>query len=148
MPSTHTSLHVHVVFSTKDRRPWIDSPWRARLQEYLGGLVRTAKAVPEAVGGTADHVHLLIGFRPTHVLATLVQDVKQTSSRWVHETIGEKEFAWQQGYGAFSVSPNACASVQAYISNQEEHHRTKTFQEEYVEFLQKSGVEFDERYLW
>ena len=148
MPSTHTSLHVHVVFSTKDRRPSIDSAWRSRLYEYLGGLIRTAQAVPEAIGGAADHVHLLIGLRATHALATLVQDIKQTSSRWIHETIGEKEFVWQQGYGAFSISPTARDAVKAYLANQEEHHRTKTFQEEYVEFLHKSGVEFDERYVW
>ena len=148
MPSTHTSLHVHVVFSTKDRRPWIDSTWRSRLHEYLGGLIRAAQAIPEAIGGTADHVHLLIGLRATHALATLVQDIKQTSSRWIHETIGEKEFVWQQGYGAFSISPTARDAVKAYLANQEEHHRTKTFQEEYVEFLHKSGVEFDERYVW
>ncbi len=148
MPSTHTSLHAHVVFSTKDRRPWIDLAWRSRLHEYLGGLIRTAQAIPEAIGGTADHVHLLIGLRATHALATLVQDIKQTSSRWIHETINEKEFGWQQGYGAFSLSPTARDAVKAYIANQEEHHRTKTFQEEYTEFLHKSGVKFDERYLW
>ena len=148
MPSTHTSLHVHVVFSTKDRRPSIDSAWRSRLHEDLGGLIRAAQAIPEAIGGTADHVHLLIGLRATHALATLVQDIKQTSSRWIHETIGEKEFVWQLGYGAFSISPTARDAVKAYLANQEEHHRTKTFQEEYVEFLHKSGVEYDERYLW
>ena len=148
MPATHTSLHIHVVFSTKDRCPWIDSVWRLRLHEYLGGLIRAAQAIPEAIGGTGDHVHLLIGLRATHALATLIQDIKQTSSRWIHETIGEKEFVWQQGYGAFSVSATARDAVKTYIANQEEHHRTKTFQEEYMEFLHKSGVGFDERYLW
>ena len=93
------------------------------------------------VGGTNDHVHLLVGLRATHALATFVQDIKQTSSRWIHETIGVKNFAWQPGYGAFTVSVSNCDAVKEYIAHQVEHHRTKTFQEEYVAFLQKHRVE-------
>jgi REP-associated tyrosine transposase len=148
MPSTHLSLHFHIVFSTKDRHPFIVESWRGRLHEYLGGLVRTAKGVPEAIGGTADHVHLLIGLRATHSLAVLVQDIKQTSSRWIHEAIPVKDFAWQQGYGAFTVSVSNCAAVRIYIANQMEHHRKKTFQEEYIAFLKRHAVTYDERYLW
>ena len=148
MPSTHLSLHYHIVFSTKDREPFITEAWRGRLHEYLGGLIRAAEGIPQAIGGTADHVHLLIGLKATHALATFVQDIKQTSSRWVHETIGLKGFAWQIGYGAFTVSVSNCDAVKQYIAGQEEHHRTKTFQEEYVAFLQKHGVQYDERYLW
>ncbi len=148
MPSTHLSLHFHVVFSAKDRYPFFDETWRPRLHEYLGGLVRAAESVPEAVGGTADHVHLLVGLKATHTLASFVQDIKQTSSRWIHETMGVKNFTWQAGYGAFTVSPNGREAVRNYIAHQAEHHRAKTFQEEYVEFLNKSGVEYDERYLW
>ena len=148
MPSTHLSLHFHIVFSTKDRHPFIDGGWRGRLHEYLGGLVRTADGIPEAIGGTADHVHLLAGLRATTPLATFVQDIKQTSSRWIHEIIGVTGFAWQPGYGAFTVSVSNCGAVKEYIANQDEHHRTKTFQEEYVALLKKHGVEYDERYLW
>jgi REP element-mobilizing transposase RayT len=148
MPATHLSLHFHIVFSTKDRHPFIADEWRARLHEYLGGLVRAADGIPEAVGGTADHVHLLVGLRATHLLAAFVQDIKQTSSRWVHETIGVKNFAWQPGYGAFTVSVSNGDAVKEYIADQVEHHRTKKFQEEYVAFLQKHGVEYDEKYLW
>ena len=148
MPSTHLSLHYHIVFSTKDRHPFIADEWRPRLHEYLGGLVRGADGIPEAVGGTTDHVHLLVGLRATHTLATFVQDIKQTSSRWVHETIGVKNFAWQPGYGAFTVSVSNCDAVKDYVANQAEHHRTKSFQEEYVAFLQKHHVEYDEKYLW
>jgi putative transposase len=108
MPSTHLSLHFHIVFSTKDRHPFIADDWRGRLHEYLGGLVRAADGIPEAIGGTADHVHLLAGLRATHPLATFVQDVKQTSSRWIHETISVRNFAWQPGYGAFTVSVSNC----------------------------------------
>jgi len=148
MPSTHLSLHFHIVFSTKDRHPFITDDWRGRLHEYLGGLVRAADGIPEAIGGTTDHVHLLVGLRATHALAMFVQDIKQTSSRWIHETIGVKNFAWQPGYGAFTVSVSNCDAVKEYIANQVEHHRTKTFQEEYIAFLQKHGVEYDEKYLW
>lgn len=148
MPSTHLSLHYHIVFSTKDRRPWIDAAWRARLHEYLGGLIRAADGIPEIVGGPADHVHILVGLKATHTLSLFVQDIKQTSSRWIHETIDVKDFAWQQGYGAFTVSVSNVDAVKEYIANQEEHHRKKTFQEEYVAFLQKHRVEYDEKYLW
>ncbi len=148
MPSTHLSLHFHVIFSTKDRHPLIASPWRPRLHEYLGGLIRTTGGIPEAIGGTADHVHLLVGLQATHVLATFVQDIKQTSSRWIHESIRVKNFAWQPGYGVFTVSASNCGTVKEYIANQAEHHRIKSFQEEYAAFLRKHGVEYDEKFLW
>src|SRR6185436_10529511 len=111
MPATHLSLHYHIVFSTKDRQPFIADEWRPRLHEYLGGLIRTAEGFPEAIGGTDDHVHLLAGLRATHMLSSFVQDIKQTSSRWIHETIQVKDFAWQQGYGAFTVSESNRDSV-------------------------------------
>jgi putative transposase len=148
MSSTHLSLHCHVIFGTKHQRPLIAPDWRPRFHGYLGGALRTLEVVPEAVGGVADHVHLLIGFRATHCLADIMRDVKRTSSAWVHETIGDKQFEWQDGYGAFSVSASALEKVKHYIADQEVHHRKKTFQEEYVEFLKSSGVEYDERYLW
>ena len=148
MPSTHLSLHYHIVFSTKDRHPFIDDTWRSRLHEYLGGLVRNGEGIPEAIGGTDDHVHLLVGLRATHALASFVQDMKQASSRWIHETIGIKNFAWQPGYGAFTVSVSNCETVRDYIAHQKTHHRTRSFREEYVAFLQKHRVEYDDRYLW
>ena len=148
MSSTHLSLHAHVVFGTKHQRPLIDAEWRPRFHAFIGGAIRTLEVVPEAVGGVADHVHLLIGFRATHRLADVMRDVKRVSSAWVHETIGDKEFQWQDGYGAFSVSASAREKVKTYIANQEEHHRKKTFQEEYVELLKLSGVEYDPKYLW
>ena len=148
MPSTHLSLHCHIVFSTKDRHPFIADNWRLRLHEYLGGLVREAEGIPEAVGGTADHIHLLVGLRATHALATFVQDIKQSSSRWVHETIQVRNFAWQPGYGAFTASLTHCPAIKEYIAQQMEHHRTKTFQEEYVTLLQKNEVTYEEKYLW
>jgi len=148
MSSTHLSLHCHVVFGTKHQRPLIGAEWRPRFHAFIGGAIRTLKVIPEAVGGVADHVHLLLGLRATHRLADVMRDVKRTSSAWVHETIGDKEFEWQDGYGAFSVSASAREKVKTYIANQEEHHRKKTFQEEYLELLELSGVEYDPKYLW
>ena len=148
MSSTLLSLHVHIVFGTKDQRPLIESPWRPRLHAYFGGAAKTLNIVPEAVGGVADHVHLLLGLRATHCLADVMRDLKRTSSAWVHETIGQKPFEWQDGYGAFTVSASLLETVKNYIARQEEHHRQQTFQEEYLELLKLSGVEYDERYLW
>jgi REP element-mobilizing transposase RayT len=148
MPSTHLSLQVHVVFSTRERQPWIEQGWRDRLHAYLGGAIRTLGGVPLAVGGTGDHVHLLVGLRATHRLSDVLREIKVTSSKWVHETTGVRGFSWQDGYGAFSVSPGQADEVRKYIASQEEHHRRKTFQEEYLEFLKRNGVEYDERYLW
>jgi REP element-mobilizing transposase RayT len=148
MPSTHLSLHYHLVFSTKDRTPIITTGVRERLHAYLGGTVRNMNGIPEAIGGTNDHVHLLIGLRATHCLADVVRDLKAVSSRWMHEEIGECSATWQDGCGAFTVGALQCQDVRNYISRQEEHHRKQTFQEEYLEFLHRGGVECDERYFW
>jgi len=110
--------------------------------------LRTAGGVAEAVGGTADHVHLLAGLRATHCLSDVMRDVKQTSSEWVHETIQSAIFSWQEGYGAFTVSASNIDRVRKYILNQEAHHKKKSFQEEYVNLPEKSGVEYDAKYLW
>ena len=148
MSSTHLSLNVHVVFSTKGRCAFIEPAWRERLHAFMGGVIRQAGVIPDAIGGVADHVHLLIGVRATHCLADLVQDVKKTSSKWVHREIGLPTFSWQEGYGAFTVSPTHRASVKRYIANQEQHHQQKTFQEEYLELLAKADVDFDPKFLW
>ena len=148
MPSTHLSLHYHVVFSTKGREPMIPPAWREQLHAYLGGIVRNLDAVPQIIGGMGDHVHLLLGLRATHSLAEVVRTIKSVSSTWVHEEMRLPAFVWQEGYGAFTVSASQRDSVHRYIARQEDHHRHRTFQEEYRELLQRSGVEFDERYLW
>jgi REP element-mobilizing transposase RayT len=145
MSSTHLSLHYHLVFGTKNHDPLITPAWRDRLHAYLRGVIRTLDSVPEAIGGVSDHVHLLIGLRATHTLADVLRETK--SSAWVHEDVGVSSFAWQEGYGAFTVSPSQIENVRAYIQEQEEDHRTRTFREEYLELLQRTGVEFDERYL-
>ena len=148
MPSTHTSLYYHIVFSTKDRVPSIDASWRPRLHALLGGAVRNLGGVALEVGGVADHVHILAGLKATHCVAEVLREIKKGSSAWVHGSLGKERFAWQEGYGAFTISRAGCSTVAAYIRNQEEHHRKRSFQEEYREFLEEHGIEFDERYLW
>jgi putative transposase len=148
MPSTHTSLHCHLVFSTKERLPLIAEEWRENLYAYLGGIVKGLDAIPLAIGGMKDHVHLLVGLKSSHRIDYFLRDLKADSSEWVHKDIGGKTFSWQKGYGAFSVSPSNIEGAKKYIFNQAEHHRRKSFQEEYRELLQVSGIEYDERYLW
>ena len=147
MSSTHLSLHYHIVFGTKNHEPLIQPSWGGKLHAYLGGIIRTANGIAESVGGVSDHVHLLIGLRATHRLADVLRELKAVSSGWVHHEIGIREFAWQEGYGAFTVSASQREAVRHYIEQQAEHHRTRTFREEYLELLRRSGVEFDERYL-
>jgi putative transposase len=147
MSSTHLSLHYHIVFGTKNHEPVIQPAWRGDLHAYLGGIVRTANGIAQSIGGVADHVHLLIGLRATHRLAEVLRELKAVSSGWVRDEIGMRHFAWQEGYGAFTVSPSQRETVRRYIEQQPEHHRTRTFREEYLELLPRSGVEFDERYV-
>lgn len=143
-----TSLHYHLMFSTKNREPLIAEHWRWRLLSFLGGTVRTQDGVAEAIGGTGDHVHLLVGLKATHCVADVIKEIKVSSLLWISEEIGVERFAWQEGYGAFTVSPSNVSKVKQYVLHQEDHHRKKSFKEEYMVFLKQSGVEFDERYLW
>jgi len=146
MPSTHTSLHYHLIFSTKQREPLIAKAWRDELHSYLGGIVKGLDAHPEGVGGMADHVHLLVSLKPTACLSDFMREFKKSSSSWVKESKAQN-FQWQEGYAAFTVSASAIKTVQQYIANQEEHHRVRSFREELVELLDKSGVAYDLRYL-
>ena len=148
MPSTHLSLHCHLIFSTKHREPWIGKDWRERLHGYLGGIVKGLGGVPLAIGGIEDHVHLLVGLKSWHRIDYFLRDLKADSSEWVHREMGKSMFAWQKGYAAISVSPSDVGSVKEYVLTQEGHHRRKTFQEELVEILKTSGIEYDARFLW
>lgn len=149
MPGTYTRLLYHFVFSTKRREPLIAPDIEPRLHEYMGGIVRSMNGVAIRIGGMPDHVHMLIRWRTDETLAALMRTVKARSSAWVHETFPALgTFAWQAGYGAFTVSASQADAVEAYIANQAEHHRVRTFQEEFVEFLRTHGIEYDERYIW
>ena len=144
---SHISLHTHLVFATKYRRAWLDKTWRPRLYEYLGGTVRGLGATSQGIGGIEDHVHLLVGFKATHRLSDFMRELKKAASIWIHEQIGLRQFVWQEGYGAFSVSPTTRHAVQRYIANQEQHHQKQSSREEYLEMLVASGAEFDVRYI-
>jgi REP element-mobilizing transposase RayT len=148
MPSTHTSLHYHLVFSTKDREPWLEADFRPKLFAYLGGIVKGMQGHPHAIGGIADHVHLLVGLKATCCLSDVMREVKSESSAWIKGELHHSSFAWQEGYGAFTVSAPDLEKVKNYILNQEEHHRKVTFQDEYRVFLERALVEYDEGYLW
>ena len=147
MPSTYLSLHYHIVFGTKDRLPYINSAWRSCLHDYLGGTIRGLGGFSQSIGGVADHVHLLVGLKATHCLADFMRELKKAASVWVHNEITMREFAWQEGYAAFTVSATARDAVKNYIINQEEHHRTKSFREELIEMLEKASIEYDPKYL-
>jgi putative transposase len=147
MGSTFLALHYHIVFSTKERMPLIEASWRERLHEYLGGTVSGLGGFPQGIGGVEDHVHLLVGLKATHCLSDFMRELKKASSVWVQEQGLSTKFTWQEGYGAFTVSPPARHKVKKYIANQIEHHRVQTFREELVELLQKAGVKYEDRYL-
>ncbi len=147
MPSSHVTSNFHLVFSTKDRMPLVKNDWENRLHAYLGGIVKGMEGVPLAIGGVSDHVHLLVSLKSKHRLDYFLRDLKADSSTWVRNKIGDS-FKWQKGYGAFSVSPAGIEGVKKYVMNQALHHRKKSFQEEYIELLELSGIEYDEKYLW
>ena len=149
MPSSYTNLLYHLVFSTKERRPLITPELSADLYPYLGGIVRQEGGMLLEVGGMPDHVHLVARFRADLAVADMMRVIKANSSKWVNERAGRTEqFAWQTGYGAFTISGSQLEVVRRYVQRQEEHHRKHTFQEEFVAFLKKHGIAYDERYLW
>ena len=149
IPQSFVSLHVHIVFSTKRRAALIDETLAPRLYKYLGGIARNTGSVLVAAGGMADHVHLLCSLGKETSVSELVRNLKSNSSRWIHEEFPMlRGFAWQTGYGAFAVSYSGMDDVKSYIANQQEHHRTRTFQDELRALLRRHEIEWDERYLW
>ena len=143
-----TSVLVHCVWSTKNREASLDSKLRERLWPYLGGIAKENKMKAIAVGGAADHVHMLISLPPTLSVAKAVQLLKGNSSKWIHEAFPKPHsFEWQEGYGAFSIGASGINPTVAYILNQTEHHRTKSFREELVSMLLKHGFDYDESML-
>jgi REP element-mobilizing transposase RayT len=148
MPQSYVCLHYHLVFSIKNRAPAITPEIEPRLWEYLGGLVRGIGGTPIQIGGVEDHVHLLVTLRQEPALSTMLRDIKAGSSGWVHETFpAARDFWWQTGYGAFTVSHSNIDAVKAYIADQREHHGKMSFVDEFRRLLEKHGVEFDEEYL-
>lgn len=138
---------VHLIFSTKQRKPLITSEIRSDLFAYLGGIAREMRGTALIINGTCDHVHMLLRIRPADSIAEIVRVIKTNSSRWIHHK-GQREFAWQAGYGVFSVSESSIPAVSKYIAAQDEHHKRHSFQQEFVAFLKKNNVAYDERYIW
>jgi REP element-mobilizing transposase RayT len=147
MHSFASSLH-HCVFATKGRGPVLPPAIRTRLWPYLGGIARENGMKALAIGGVADHVHILLSLAATMSVSKAMQLLKGNSSKWIHETFPTlRQFAWQEGYGAFSIGISGIEETCAYIHDQEEHHRTRTFREEVIAFLQRHGLPFDEAML-
>jgi len=147
--SSFTSLTYHVIFSTKHRHPSITADFRGRLYEFIGGVIRERKGSSIEIGGVADHVHILSYFPAAVAVSDIVRDIKAISSGWINELrLIRGRFEWQVGFAAFSVSYSLIESVRKYILNQGEHHRIRRFEDEYVAFLERHGIEYDRRFLF
>ena len=149
MANTYTQIHLQIIFAVKYRQALILPEWKIRLHQYISGIVRNHRHKMLAINSMPDHLHMLIGFRPHQSLADLMSKVKGDSSEWINlEHLTKKQFRWQEGYGAFSYTKSLVHTVANYIDNQEEHHRKKTFLEEYTDFLKEFEVEYDEQYIF
>jgi putative transposase len=149
MANTYTQIHIQCVFAVKFRQYVIEPFWKERLNQYITGIVQNNGHKMISINSMPDHLHLFFGFRPNQSLSDLMKTVKGESSEWINkEKFNASTFRWQEGYGAFSYSRSQIKPVALYIENQEEHHRKKTFLEEYSQILKKFEVDFDERYIF
>ena len=149
MPNTYTQLLIQLVFAVKNRNALIDENIRPEIEKYIAGIIKNHHHVLLAQYCMPNHCHILIGLNPNQSISDLVKEIKSNSSRWMNENKHTPfKFNWQEGYGAFSYSKNQLDNVVNYILNQEEHHRKRTFREEYYDFLEKFNVNYDERYLF
>ena len=148
MGNSYISSYIHYIFSIKNHKKYLSSEIRERLFPYIGGICKENNLRLIKAGGVLDHVHLLVSLSSTIAIAKAIQYIKGGSSKWIHETYPDmKDFSWQEGYGAFSISISQIERTIKYILNQENHHRKKTFREEFIEILKYHQIEFDERYL-
>ena len=149
MAATLTNLLDHIIFSTKDRQPLIQETFRDELEKSIAGILRNESGILLEIGGMPDHLHLIAKFKPNRSVAEMVRLIKANSSKWVNEERSESgRFAWQSGYGAFSVSQSQLDALRAYVRGQEHHHRTRSFQDEFREFLKRHGIACEEQYIW
>lgn len=149
MPGTFSQIYIQAVFAVKGRQSLIHADWESELYRYITGIIRNKKQKLLAINGMPDHIHILIGMKPSCCLSDLVREVKKASNDFINERqFVRGKFQWQEGYGAFSYSHSSLDQVIGYIHNQKEHHRKKTFREEYLEFLQKYEVDFKDEYLF
>jgi len=149
MANTYINILIHTVFSTKNRESWLSSSLRERLYPYMCGIARENSLKVLCIGGTDNHIHILLSLDSTTSIAKAMQLIKGGSSKWVHETFPElRLFSWQEGYGAFSIGISNVDETKKYIENQEKHHSKESFRDEYLKFLRKNNIDFDEKYLW
>lgn len=149
MPNTYTQIHIQFVFAVKFRKALIEDSYKQELYQYITGIVQSYGHKLLAINGVADHIHIFIGMRPTQSISDLMQDIKGNSSKWVNDKKFLKvKFEWQGGYGAFSYSKSHVQNVINYVKNQEKHHAKQTFRDEYIEFLKKFDIDYDERYIF
>lgn len=149
MPQSFTNLIYHLVFSTKNRQPLIKNEMKSRLYDYIGGTIRQQGGIALAINGTDDHIHVLTKLRPDKAVSAVLRDLKANASGWMHKVFPEaRDFSWQNGYGAFTVSASQIEKVRHYIANQERHHRKLLFRDEFIALLTANEIEFDEKYLF
>jgi REP element-mobilizing transposase RayT len=149
MPGTYSQIYIQVVFAVKGRENLIGKAWKEDLHKYIAGIIKGKEQKSIIVSGMPDHIHAFIGLKPSMSISDLVRDIKNNSSKWINDNrLIKGKFQWQEGYGAFSYSHSQIENVYNYILNQEEHHKIKTFREEYVEFLKKFEIDHREKYLF
>ncbi len=147
--ASYVNLIYHIVFSAKDRKPIITEKYRERLHEYIGGIIRKQGGIALAINGVEDHVHVLAKLRQDKALSDMIRDFKANASGWMHDIFPElKDFAWQNGYGAFTVSASQIEIVRKYIAEQEIHHHKRSFEDEFTQLLRVNEIEFNDQYLW
>lgn len=149
MAGTFSQIYIQYVFTVKGRHNLLQKPWRDEVFKYIAGIIKAKGQKPIIVSGVADHIHVFVGLKPSMNVSDLVRDIKNNSSKFINEQGWiNGHFSWQEGYGAFSYAHSQIENVYQYILNQEEHHRKKTFKEEYLDFLQKFEIVYDEKYLF
>ena len=148
-PNTYTKLYVHCVFTPKGRESLLKGPLNEKVQKYIYGIIQEKRCFPMIINGMEDHIHILMGFRPDISISDLIRDIKRSSSLFINEQQKSGfRFSWQEGFGAFSVGYKDLDRTFHYISNQEEHHRTRRFREEYMQMLTDEGIEYNSEYLY
>ena len=148
MSDSYTNLLYHIVFSTKDRRPLITPDYEVRLYDYIGGTIRKVGGISLELNGTEDHIHLLVKLRPDRALSDVLRDLKANATGWMHDVFpSSKNFSWQRGYGAFTVSHSSVEEVRNYIARQKEHHQRISFRDEFIQFLRANGIDYNERFI-
>lgn len=149
MAGTFSQIYIQVVFAVKGRENLVGKTWKDELNKYIAGIIKGKEQKPIIVNGMSDHIHAFVGLRPAMAIADLVRDIKNNSSNFINEKKFVKgKFSWQEGYGAFSYGHSQIETVYNYILNQEKHHAKKTFKEEYIDFLKKFEIDYDEKYLF